>query len=98
VLAALRHHTFFTLDALNAAIHTRVDAINDRPMTRLGVSRRALFAQLDRPALKPLPGTRYELAEWKGCRTNIFCGAPPYVAAGAGRDRGVDAETRLAAT
>ena len=36
-----------------------------------GVSRRALFEQLDRPALKPLPRTRYELAEWKPCRVNI---------------------------
>ena len=71
VLAALRHQTFFTLAALNAAIYTRIEAINDRPMKRLGVSRRALFAQLDRPALKPVPVTRYELAEWKGCRTNI---------------------------
>jgi transposase len=71
ILAALRHHTFFTLADLNAAIWARLDAINDRPMKRLGVSRRALFDQLDRPALKRLPRTRYELAEWKGCRVNI---------------------------
>ena len=50
---------------------TRVDAINDRPMKAVGVSRRALFEQLDRPALRPLPATRYELAEWKPCRVNI---------------------------
>src|SRR5712691_6653182 len=36
-----------------------------------GLSRRALFEQLDRPALKPLPPTRYELAEWKPVRVNI---------------------------
>jgi len=36
--------------------------------------------QIDRPALIPLPRTRYELAEWKPCRVNIFCGVPPYVA------------------
>jgi transposase len=71
VLAALRHHTFFTLDALNAAIRTRVEAINNKPMKRLRCSRRTLFDQLDRPALKPLPAMRYELAEWKTCRTNI---------------------------
>ena len=80
VLAALRHRTFFTLAELNAAIRARVDAINDRPMTRTGVSRRALFEQIDRPALKPLPSTRYELAAWQPCRVNIFCGVPPYVA------------------
>jgi len=71
VLAALRHQTFFTLADLNAAIRARVDAINDRPMTVVGVSRRTLFEQLDRPALKRLPTTRYELAEWKACRANI---------------------------
>jgi transposase len=71
VLAALRHRTFFTLADLNAAIRERIDAINDRPMKRLGVSRRTLFDQIDRPALKPLPAARYELAEWKGCRVNI---------------------------
>jgi len=49
VLAALRHHTFFTLADLNAAIRARVDAINDRPMKVVGVSRRALFEQIDRP-------------------------------------------------
>ena len=71
VLAALRHRTFFTLAALNAAIRERVDAINLRPMKAVGVSRRALFEHLDRPALQPLPSTRYELAEWKPCRVNI---------------------------
>jgi transposase len=71
VLAALRHQTFFTLADLNAAIRGRIDAINDRPMKVVGVSRRMLFEQIDRPALKPLPATPYELAEWKVCRPNI---------------------------
>jgi transposase len=71
VLAALRHRTFFDLAALNAAIRERVDVINGRPMKVLGISRRALFEQLDRPALRPLPPTRYELAEWKPCVVNI---------------------------
>src|SRR5258708_19364866 len=40
-------------------------------MQILGVSRRALFEQLDRPALRALPSHRYELATWKPCRVNI---------------------------
>jgi transposase len=40
-------------------------------MQQVGVSRRVLFEQLDRPALRPLPPTRYELATWKPCRVNI---------------------------
>src|SRR5213593_1034301 len=71
VLAALRHRTFFTLADLNAAIRERLDVINDRPMKTVGVSRRVLFEQLDRPALKPLPVLRYDLAEWNVCRVNI---------------------------
>jgi transposase len=71
VLAVLRHQTFFTLADLNAAIRVRVDAINDRPMKVVGVSRRTLFEQIDRPALKSLPSTRYELAEWQLGRPNI---------------------------
>jgi transposase len=71
VLAALRHQTFFSLADLNAAIAAKVDTINARPMKHLGVSRRALFEQIDRPALRPLPRTRYELAEWQPCRVNI---------------------------
>jgi transposase len=41
VLAALRHRTFFTLAELNVAIRERIDAINDRPMKVVAVSRRA---------------------------------------------------------
>src|SRR5207302_4919912 len=65
VLAALRHRTFFTLVDLNAAIRERIDAINNRPMKVVGLSRRTLFEQIDRPALTRLPPTRYELAERK---------------------------------
>ncbi len=71
ILAVLRHQTFFTLADLNVAIRTCLDAVNARPMQQVGMSRRVLFEQLDRPALRPLPPTRYELATWKPCRVNI---------------------------
>jgi transposase len=71
ILAVLRQRIFFTLADLNIAIRTCLDTINDRPMQVLGVSRRVLFEQLDRPALRPLPSHRYELATWKPCRVNI---------------------------
>lgn len=71
ILAVLRHQTFFTLADLNTAIRTCLDAVNARPMQVVGVSRRVLFEQLDRPALRALPATRYELATWKPCRVNI---------------------------
>ena len=41
-------------------------------MTRhLGASRRALFEELERSALKPLPAEPYVYAEWKECRVGL---------------------------
>ena len=71
ILAALRDRTFFSLVELNEAIFDKLDALNGRPMQQLGVSRRDLYEQLDRPALKSLPSQRYQMAEWKPCRVNI---------------------------
>jgi len=71
ILAALRHRRFFSLAELNAAIRELLVVLNARPMKKLGVSRRELFEQLDRPALRPLPPTRYELAEWGDATVNI---------------------------
>ena len=71
ILARLRNRTFFELAELNAAIGDLLEQLNDRPMQKLGKSRHELWEQLDRPALKPLPASRYELAHWKLCRVNI---------------------------
>jgi transposase len=71
ILAALRHRRFFSVAELNAAIWELLPALNARPMRKLGVSRRQLFEQLDRPLLRPLPTTRYEFAEWRDAGVNI---------------------------
>lgn len=71
ILAALRHHRFFQLAELNAAIRELLAPLNDRPMKKLGVSRRELFERLDRPALRPLPPTPYAFAVWTDCGVNI---------------------------
>ena len=71
ILAALRNRVFFSLAELNQAIWEKVRQINERPMSKLGVSRRELYERLDRPVLKPLPSARYEMREWKPCRVNI---------------------------
>ena len=65
ILAVLRHRRFFSLAELNVAIRELLAPLNARPMRKLGVSRRALFEQLDRPLLRPLPASRYEFAEWR---------------------------------
>ena len=71
ILARLRDQTFFELGPLNRAIRVLLDELNERPLKKLGVSRRALYEQLDRPALRPLPTARYVLAHWKLSRVNI---------------------------
>jgi len=71
ILARLRNQRFFSLAELNAAIARLVTDLNDRPMRRLGVSRRRLFEQLDQPALDPLPSEPYVYAEWRLRRVGL---------------------------
>ena len=71
ILAALRNRTFFSLAELNAAIAKLLERLNNRPFRKLPGSRRSLFEQLDRPALRPLPAERYVFAQWKKARVNI---------------------------
>jgi len=71
VLAPLRHRVFFSLAAMNAAIWERLVVVNVRPFQKLKTSRLALFEELDKPALKPLPAQRYEYAEFRKVRVNI---------------------------
>jgi len=71
ILARLRHRTFFALAELNVAIRELLEQLNGRPMQKIGKSRHEQWELFDRPALKPLPPCRYELAQWKKCRVNI---------------------------
>jgi transposase len=71
VLAALRNRTFFSLGELNEAIAELREKLNARPFQKLDGCRRSRFEQLDRPAMRPLPARRYELAEWKKAKVNI---------------------------
>ena len=71
IIAKLRNIKFFSLADLNAAIRDCVTLLNDRTSRHLGASRRALFEELDRPALKALPAEPFEFAEWKECRVGL---------------------------
>ncbi len=70
VLARLRHRTFFSLREANEAIRPLLAELNVRPFRKLPGSRRSQFETLDRPALRPLPSTRYEMAEWRKVRVH----------------------------
>jgi transposase len=71
ILAALRNHHFFSLEEANQAISEKLKELNNRKFQKLDTARKELFENLDRPALKPLPETPYEYADWKKARVNI---------------------------
>ena len=71
IAAALRNRTFFSIAEANRAIAERVSWLNSRPFKKLPGSRASLFAELDRPALRPLPATPYEYATWKQAKVSI---------------------------
>ena len=64
ILLALRHETFFSLDAMNAAIRRELDRLNEAPMAPSGESRRAVFEATERSALQALPANPWEWGEW----------------------------------
>lgn len=65
ILKLLRKRTFFSLAELYAAIWELLKDLNNRSMRRRqNKSRNELFAELDRPALKPLKERDYDFATW----------------------------------
>ncbi len=64
ILARLRNQVFYSLAELNARIKELLVELNERKMRAYGASRRELFERLDRPALKPLPESRFVYGEW----------------------------------
>lgn len=71
IVAALRKRKFFSMDEANQAIAELLVRLNQRPFRKREGSRASLFAQLDQPALKPLPATRYQFGQWKRTGVNI---------------------------
>ncbi|WP_425351783.1 Mu transposase domain-containing protein [Mesorhizobium mediterraneum] len=70
ILARLRNRSFFSIVELNAAIAELLEELNNRPMRHIGQSRRELFEEIERAALKPLPATPFEYAEWKTAKVH----------------------------
>lgn len=73
ILAALRHHEFFSLAELNDSIRVLLVQLNAKCFQGRAESRKDLFEQLDRPSLRPLPETAYEYAQWRKAKV-----APDY--------------------
>jgi transposase len=71
IIAALRHRTFYSLAEVQDAVQPLVAKLNDRRMQQLKKSRRQLFDELERTALRPLPKRAYEFAVWARPRVHI---------------------------
>lgn len=71
ILARLRNRQFFSLEELNGAIRELLIELNNRPFKKLDGCRRSTFEAIDRPAMRALPQTRYEFAQWKKAIVNI---------------------------
>jgi transposase len=71
ILALLRHWNFFNLTEVNSAITHLLKKLNDRPFKKIPGTRTELFETIEKPALRPLPLKRYELAHWQKAKANI---------------------------
>ncbi|MCI0549921.1 MAG: IS21 family transposase, partial [Anaerolineae bacterium] len=65
IFAALRDRLFHSVEELNEAIRHELAPYNAKPMQKLKVSRKQLFDQIEKSALKPLPAEKYVLRKFK---------------------------------
>ena len=71
IYTPLRGKPFRSLAELNAAIAALVEEHNNRPLQRLGISRRELFERTERAALRPLPREPFALKEIQMARVGV---------------------------
>lgn len=70
-LAVLRNCKFFSVAELNLKLKELMEELNTQVMKTYGKSRRELYLELDKPALKPLPVNKYEFSTYKLAKVNI---------------------------
>lgn len=71
IIAALRNHRFSDLFDVNDAIAPLVTRLNERPMRKIGRSRRQMFEAIEKATLRPLPESPYVLATFAKATINI---------------------------
>ena len=67
----LRHQKFESVDEVNEAIAPLLVQLNNKPFQKLPGCRASVFAQIDAPALRPLPMQTWELAVYKTVKVHI---------------------------
>jgi len=71
ILMRLRHQKFESVDEVNEAIAPLLVQLNNKPFQKLPGCRASVFAQIDAPALRPLPMQTWELAVYKTVKVHI---------------------------
>lgn len=71
ILAKIRNEIFFSVEELNKRIRGLLDYYNGKIIKKLGKSRKELFLELDKPALKALPQHRYEFKNVRWRLVNV---------------------------
>ena len=71
ILMRLRHQKFETVDEVNEAIAPLLVQLNNKPFQKLQGCRTSVFAEIDAPALRPLPMQTWELAVFKTVKVHI---------------------------
>jgi transposase len=71
IIMRLRKERFTSLAALNERVGELVELINARPFKKLEGSRASVFQEIDQPALRPLPTTRYDFATWSKAKVSL---------------------------
>lgn len=71
IIARLRHRQFASVHEVNEAMAPLLTRLNDKASQKLPGSRASTFAEIDAPALLPLPLQRYEMARFKTVKVYI---------------------------
>jgi transposase len=75
IYAPLRNQTFYSLEALNAAITLLLEAHNQALFQGKDYSRRSRFEAIEKQTLQPLPNTRYQLQFYGMAKVHPDCHA-----------------------
>lgn len=68
IFAPLRNTTFHSLEELNQAIHNKLEEHNNKKLSKMKVSRRELFEEIEKSTLRTLPAEAYPLKYFQDAR------------------------------
>ena len=71
IIARMRDYQFFSIEEYNQQLRIELERFNRKPFQKKEGSRYSVYEDYERPQLKPLPKTNYEIAQWKKAKVQI---------------------------